>query len=153
MRWAIGSGRMWTEGSLGSLWEGQVATATLWRGARKRWGTCRCVYVHQLEERPGTTDTGVACGAVSLTRGLAVLQKTRGLASPVPSTGPRVCRGDSLERSPRGAEDSRLSEEEEDEDSVASSASLPPPSTVSLPLGCGAEAENWVKTEEFTTPG
>lgn len=138
---------MWPGRSLGSLWEGQVAIATLWRCARKNWGPCRCICIRQLEEGPGTTDTSGDCGAVSLARGLVVLQ------NPCPLHGAQCAQGNSLERSPRGAEDSRLSEEEEDEGSVASSASLPPPSTVSLPLGCGAEAENWVRTEEFTTPG
>ncbi|EPY73050.1 hypothetical protein CB1_051294002 [Camelus ferus] len=49
--------------------------------------------------------------------------------------------------------ESRLSEEDEDEDkdSVAGSEELLSPSAVSLPLDCGAEAENWLQTEEFTT--
>lgn len=58
-----------------------------------------------------------------------------------------------VKRSPRGAKDSRLSEEDEAKDSVAGSEELLSPSVVSLLLDCGAEAENWVKTEEFTTSG
>lgn len=84
---------MWPERSLGSLWEGQVAIATLWRCTRKNWGPCRCMCIHQREEGPGTTDTRGDCGAVSLAPGLVVLQKITGLASPVPSTGPSVRRG------------------------------------------------------------
>jgi len=58
-----------------------------------------------------------------------------------------------VERSPRGAKESRLSEEDEDKDSVAGSAELLSPSAPSLPLDWGAEAEKWVKTEGCTTSG
>ena len=70
-----------------------------------------------------------------------------------PLRGAVLRRGDSLECSPRGAEDSRLSEEDEDNDLVASAVELLWPRALSLPLDWGAEAEKWVKTDAFATSG
>lgn len=66
-----------------------------------------------------------------------------------PGSGPSSV----VERSPRGAERSRLSEEDEDKDSVAGSESLLSPGAASLPLDWDTEVENWVSTEAFTTSG
>lgn len=54
-----------------------------------------------------------------------------------------------IERSPRGAEEFRLSDEDVDGDSEK----LVSPRTVLLLPDHGAESENWVETEVFTVPG
>lgn len=54
-----------------------------------------------------------------------------------------------IERSPRAAEESRLSVEDVDKDSE----NLFSPSTVLLPPDRAVESKNWVKTEAFLISG